>query len=272
MSVEEPTDDELLNDVLSEGETTDNPVVTEQTEQLEAEPEAETTEATTETAANQQQVDDNAPQVPSWRLREINEEKRALAAENERIRAELATLRQTQPPKPETKEEKAAKPDPLLDPEGYEEYLEKRFEKRLSDERDRVLNERREESMKSAHDADPAVFKAAYDASLQAMQSGDVSIKARMQSARDPGKELLKWHKEQKVKAEVGDDLEAYIAKKVEERINAQAHPNAQTQQPNGRPRTNLPPSLNGASRANTTLKAAQDDVPDDELFRQIAG
>ncbi len=271
MNVEEPTDDELLNDVLSEGETTDNPVVTEQTEQLEADPETTTTdEATAETTAEKPEVDDNAPQVPSWRLREINEEKRALAAENERIRAELASLRQT-PQQPEKKEEKAVKPDPLLDPEGYEAYLEKRFEERLTVERDRVLNERREESMQAAHAADPAAFTAAYEASKRALQAGDAAFKARIHSARDPGKELLKWHKEQKVKAEVGDDLEAYIARKVEERIAANAQPSAQTQ-PNGRPKVALPPSLNGASRANTTLKAAQDDVPDDELFRQIAG
>jgi hypothetical protein len=266
MSVEEPTDDDILNDVLSEGETTDNPVVTEQTEQLEAEPEAETTEATAETTAEKPEVDDNAPQVPSWRLREINEEKRRVADENERLKAELANFRRTQqqPPK-EAKEETDDGPDPLLDPKGYAKHVRDEI-------RNELLNERREDSMKSAHDADPAGFKAAYDASMQAMQSGDVSIKARMQNARDPGKELLKWHKEQKVKAEVGDDLEAYIAKKVEERINAQAHPNAQTQQPNGRPRTSLPPSLNGASRANTTLKAAQDDVSDDEMFRQLTG
>src|SRR6185437_10471467 len=41
-------------------------------------------------AAEKPVVDDNAPQVPSWRVREINEEKRRIAEENERMKAELA--------------------------------------------------------------------------------------------------------------------------------------------------------------------------------------
>ncbi len=268
-NVEGPSDDELLNEVLSDGETTDNLVVTEQTEQLEVNPEAETTlTATTEAAAEAPQADDNAPQVPSWRLREINEEKRRVADENERLKAELASLRQRsqqQQTQPAQQTDADDGPDPLLDPKGYAKHVREEI-------RQELLNERREESMKSAREGNQQAFDEAYQASLQAMQSGDVSIRARMQNSRDPGKELLKWHKEQKVKAEVGDDLEAYIAKKVEERINAQARPNAQTQQPDGRPRTSLPPSLNGASRANTTLTAAQDDVSDAELFRELAG
>ena len=262
-----PSDDELLNDVLSDQETTDNPVVTEQTEQPEN-LEAETTEeAATETTAEKPEVDDNAPQVPSWRLREINEEKRRVADENERLKAELANLRRNsqQQPKPAQQEEKDDGPDPLLDPKGYAKHVREEI-------RNELLNERREESMKSAREANAEAFDEAYRASLQAMQNGDVSIRARMQNARDPGKELLKWHKEQRVKAEVGDDLEAFIEKKVQERIAAQARPNAQTQQPDGRPRTSLPPSLNGASRANTTLKSNVDDVSDDQLFRELAG
>ena len=104
------------------------------------------------------------------------------------------------------------------------------------------------------------------------MQNGDVSVRARMQNARDPGKELLKWHKEHKIKAEIGDDFDAYVEKKVQERIAAQAPPNTQTRHPDGRPRTSLPPSLNGASRANTALKSSVEDVSDDQLFNELAG
>lgn len=262
---EGPTDDELLNEVLSDGDG-DNTVVTEQNEQLEADPEAQTTEAAaTETEAEKPEVDDNAPQVPSWRLREINEEKRRVAEENERLKAELAAIRQRsqqQQPQQAQNTEEDDGPDPILDPKGYREHLRKQI-------KEEWLAERREESLQRALEEKPEEFKAAYAA---AQQVNDPSLKVRMQNARDPGKELLKWHKEQKVKAEVGDDLEAYIAKKVEERIAAQAHPNAQTQTPNGRPRVNLAPSLNGASRANTTLKSTQEDVSDDELFRQLAG
>jgi hypothetical protein len=139
-------------------------------------------------------------------------------------------------------------------------WTRKAMRKHVREEiRQELLNERREDSMKAAREANAAAFGEAYQASVAAMRNGDVSIRARMHNARDPGKELLKWHKEQKVKAEVGDDIEAYVERKVQERIAAKARPNAQTQQPDGRPRTSLPPSLNGASRANTTLKSSVD-------------
>lgn len=262
-----PSDDELLNEVLSE-ETADTPAVTEQSEQVEepaAEAAGETKAAATETQGEQPAVDDNAPQVPSWRLREINEEKRALAAELERLKAEVANARRApqQQPQQEQQPPKAERPDPLLDPEGYAKAVRE-------DIRNELLADRREESLQRALEEKPEEFKAAYAA---AQQSNDAGLKARMQAARDPGKELLKWHKEQRVKAEVGDDLDGYIEKKVQERLAAQTQqPNGQTQQNNGRPKVALPPSLNGASRANTTLKSNVEDVPDDELFRQIAG
>lgn len=262
MSVENqgPTDDEILNDVLSDAETTDNPVVAEEEQKVEEEP-AEGAEAESDPAGEKPPI----PPKPEYRLKEDAERARAAEAENAELKRRLDALERANQPKPAQQEEKDDVPDPLLDPKGYAKHVREEIKNEL-------LNERREDSMKAAHDADPAAFKAAYDASMQAMQNGDVSIKARMQNARDPGKELLKWHKEQRVKAEVGDDLDAYIEKKVQERIAAQARPNAQTQQTDGRPRTSLPPSLNGASRANTTLKSTQDDVSDDQLFREVAG
>src|SRR6185437_9466947 len=60
-------------------------------------------------AAEKHVVDDNAPQVPSWRVREINEEKRRIAEENERMKAELAQLRQA-PRQPVEQPKPAEKP------------------------------------------------------------------------------------------------------------------------------------------------------------------
>src|SRR6185369_13315719 len=45
-------------------------------------------------------VDDNAAMVPSWRVREINEEKRATAERLVAAEAELARLRQAPPVQP----------------------------------------------------------------------------------------------------------------------------------------------------------------------------
>jgi hypothetical protein len=270
-----PSDEDLLNDVLSE-ETADSPAVTEQQEQIEEQPETETTQAaTTETTAERPPVDDDAPQVPSWRLREINEEKRRVAEENERLKAEMAELRrsQQQPRQQEQpKADKPSRPDPLLDPEGYAAAIREEL-------RQEALAERREESLQRAAEAHPAEFQEAYAAAQKAV---DPALRARMQASRDPGKTLLDWHREQKVRAEVGNDPNAWLEKKLEERLKdpaflakaaelarGSAQQNTQT---NGRPRTDLPPSLNGASRANTTLKSNIEDVSDSELFQQIAG
>lgn len=213
-------------------------------------------------------VDDNAAMVPSWRVREINEERRAQAAELETLRAERQRWQQQQrqPARPEPAAEKAAKPDPLLDPEGYA--------KAVRDEiRNEIINDRREESLVRAREANQKEFDEAYTAAQQAV---DPALKARMQSSRDPGKTLLDWHRENKVKAEVGSDPTAWLEKKLEERLKDPtflaravelARGSAAPQQSNGRPRVELPPSLNGASRSNAALRASQADMSDDALW-----
>ena len=141
-----PSDDELFNEAVSD-ETPEAPVVAEQAEQpvrdeagrFAKREEPETAEVVAETPAEKPVVDDNASQVPSWRVREINEEKRAALAELEALRAERAQWQRQQQPQPQVQQpEKVAKPDPLLDPEGYA--------KSVRDEiREEILNERREE-------------------------------------------------------------------------------------------------------------------------------
>jgi hypothetical protein len=217
-------------------------------------------------------VDDNAAQVPSWRVREINEEKRQIAAERDALRAEREQWQRQQPaPKP-VDVAKAEKPDPLLDPEGYAKAVREEI-------RNDLLNERREESLQRAAESNPDEFKEAYAAAQKAV---DPALKARMQASRDPGKTLLEWHRENKVKAEVGSDPNAWLEKKLEERLKDPAflakavelaRGSAQPQQSNGRPRVDLPPSLNGASRSNAALRATMNaDVDDDALFDQTVG
>lgn len=271
-----PSDEELFNEAVSE-ETPDAPVVTETEQPVRDEAgrfakkeEPETAEVIAETPVEKPVVDDNASQVPSWRVREINEEKRAALAELEALRAERAQWqRQQQPPKQE-QPAKPAMPDPLLDYEGYAKHLRDEI-------REELLNERREESLQRAAEANPDEFKEAYAAAQRAV---DPALRARMQASRDPGKTLLEWHRDNKVKAEVGHDPNAWLEKKLEERLNDPAflqkaieRSKGASQQADGRPRVDLPPSLNGASRSNAALKSsANDDISDEDLFRELAG
>lgn len=259
--------EDALFDQAVDGDEHENADQGQQHEEQKPEQQAEIQEQP-EAQAERQQVDDNAPQVPSWRVREINEEKRQLAERVKELEAERVQWQR--PPQQQPKQEQPAKqperPDPLLDPEGYAKYVRE-------DIRNEFLAERREESLQRALEEKPEEFKAAYAA---AQQANDPALKARMQASRDPGKTLIAWHKEQQTMREVGNDPNAWLEKKLEERLKDPAflakavelaRGPAPSQQSNGRPRVELPPSLSGASRANAQLRSDNQDLSDDALF-----
>jgi len=217
-------------------------------------------------------VDDNAPQVPSWRVREINDEKRALAErltalETERNQWLAERQRLTAQEKPAAQAE-TAKPDPLLDPDGYMKAVKEEV-------RQELLAERRETSLALAHRTYKTEFEEAYAAAQKAV---DPALRARMQQSRDPGETLIEWHREQKTRAEVGSDLKAYKEKLRKEALEDPEFRKAameawRTEAPtNGRARVDLPPSLNGASRSNALLRSADGSLSDQELFEQTTG
>lgn len=224
------------------------------------------------------QVDDDAPQVPSWRVREINEEKRAAIAERDALKAERDRLayeqqefrrhiqqQQERPAEPEA-------PDPLLDPKGWTAHQEARWEARL-------VNERRENSLQLAKRTYKEEFDQAYEV---AKRHVDPALRIRMQQSPDPGETLMHWFRDLRVRAEVGTDLNAYRAKVREEAMKDPEFrkaametwgSEASTTDANGRPNVRLAPSLNSVSRSNAALRTAmQSDVPDEALFDNIIG
>lgn len=252
--------EELNEDSLFEQAVGDDPVTPEPPPEPEPTPEPKA-ELTPE--PEKPVVDDNAPLVPSWRLREINEEKRVLSERVKALEAERLAPPQAEPPKAE----KAAKPDPLLEPEAYEKYIEAKVE-------DRLLHDRRENSMAAAHAKHGVEFE---EAMTSAMRKIDPALQARMQSAHNPGETLIQWHREEKAKAEVGTDLSAYKQRLREEALKDPEFRKAAMEAwradaaplVNGRPRVELPPSLSGASRSNAALRSSNDDVSDDALWEQ---
>lgn len=219
-------------------------------------------------------VDDNAAMVPSWRVREINEEKRALADRVAAFEAEKLQWQRQQQPAPQpapVAQEKAEAPDPLLDPVGYREFIRNEL-------REERLNERREDSLQNAH----AKYKEEFDEAYAAAQKQvDPALKARMQNSRDPGETLMQWHRERKTMAEVGTDPNAFFDKRLEAFLSDPANQakvlerirgGAQQQQQPGAPRQAapvvLPPSLTRATNASSATSADDDDVSDDGLWR----
>jgi hypothetical protein len=224
-------------------------------------------------------VDDNAPQVPSWRVREINDEKRQIAerlaakeaaeaswqAERQQMLQRLAALE-----KPPAQPEKVERPDPLLDPEGYAKAIREEI-------RQEAIAERREESLQRAHKTYKTEFEEAYAA---AQKQVDPGLRARMQQSRDPGETLIEWHREQKTRAEVGNDLAAFREREQERLLSdpaflAKAIEKARgVAQPATQPgakvpsATSLPPSLTRATNASTITSADDNDVSDEGLWR----
>jgi hypothetical protein len=237
-----------------------------------------TTEATAPATDGKErpQVDDDAPQVPSWRVREINEEKRAALAERDALKAERDRLayeqqefrrhiqqQQERPAEPEA-------PDPLLDPKGWTAFQEARWEARL-------VNERRENSLQLAKRTYKEEFDQAYEVAKRYV---DPALRARMQQSPDPGETLMHWFRDLKVRAEVGNDPAAYRARVREEAMKDPEFRKAAMEawgseasatDANGRPNVRLAPSLNAVSRSNAALRSAlQSDVPDGALFDNI--
>jgi hypothetical protein len=234
--------------------------------------------AAPETPADKERppVDDNAPLVPSWRLREISEEKRAAQAERDALKTENARLAferqefQRRMAALENPPPKAEEPDPLMDPKGYREHMERRFEERL-------IGERREMSLQSARKTYKEEFDQAYATAHEFLRQGaDPALQIRMNNSTDPGETLMQWFREVKVRAEVGSDPAAYKQKVLAESLKdpefrkaaMEAWRNeAQQNQNQGKGRPMLAPSMNGVSRQSAALRASQEDLSDDSLF-----
>jgi hypothetical protein len=207
--------------------------------------------------------------VPSWRVREINEEKRARPKGLLPLKLNwLVWQAPPQQPQPQAPPVKVERPDPLLDPEGYAKAVREEI-------REEMLADRREMSLANAHRTYKTEFEEAYAA---AQKNLDPVLKMKMQTSRDPGETLIEWHREQKIRAEVGNDPNAFFDRRLEaflkdpanqakvlERIRGGVQP-----QP-GAPRqaapVNLPPSLTRATAA-ATIDADDNDVSDDGLWR----
>jgi hypothetical protein len=255
---EELSDDQLFNATVDEPEVNpETPVVEQKTEKPEG-------EAVAETPAEKPVVDDNAPLIPSWRLREIREERDAVTA-----RLAAAEARLAQQPKADTpKVEQPDHPDPLLDPKGYAAAVREEI-------RQEMLADRRETSLQNAWKTYKAEFEEAYNT---AQNKPDAVLNARMQQSRDPGETLIQWHREKKINTEVGNDLNAYKQRLRDESLKDPEFRKAAMEawreqaptQSNGRPRVELPPSLSGTSRA--ALRSSNEDVSDAELFDQTTG
>lgn len=232
-------------------------------------------------APTEQQPEADGDRIPSWRLREVSEARRAEATRAEAAERRAADLerqfnelRQRMPapeaPKP------AEVPDPLMDPQGYQKHIEGSFEQRL-------VAQAREFSFQLAHQKHGTLFDEAFEAGKVAAAHGDVQFLAAMNNSRQPGETLVSWHRQQKTMQQVGNDPNAWFEQQLEERIakdqafagkvlkriqTGVASP-VNGSQSNARPASvvQLPPSLSRTASAAAS-DADDNDVSDEALFR----
>ena len=225
-------------------------------------PEAVETEATDDVNTDDDKADHG--QIPSWRLREVTQERNAAREETTKLRDQLAQMQQQlnsmqrQQPKPEPKAEEI--PDIYSDPEGYTNYLNSNFEKRLTEQR-------AEMSLQMAHIRHGESFEKAYEAARQA----DPQTLANIRNSADPGEALVRWHKQNSLFEQTGGDLDSYIAKQLEAKMNdpafqAQVIEKARANsQGSGGTQINLPPTV--SKMTGSTRGSASGGMSSGELF-----
>lgn len=242
------------------------------------------------TLAPQPTTDDNAAHVPSWRLREVNEQRTA-AERREQEASNRAYALQQQMSDLQRRFEEATKPkaqpvDFFENPEGAlqqrVEPIQQGFERQLSEMR---LDMSRELAVTRHGEPAVAEMEAAIAQAMQSSHPDMATLAAQMRSSKFPALKAMEWHQQAKLRSEVGTDLGAYKTKLEEQLLanpeflaKAVAKATGQAQQaaaqPGTRPNIQLPPSLNRATGAGLSNSDPADaaDMSDRGLFRHAMG
>lgn len=152
-----------------------------------------------------------SPRVPLARLQQETDKRRDAETENANLRERNASLEQrltslerqfqprSEPEAPET-------PDPLMDPEGYADFVRGSIRQEMV--RDKVAS-----SFEDAHEAHGQTFEAAFNLLSRITQAGDPRDRDRIIAAPNPGKALMKWFSQREMLREAGDDPAAWRAR-----------------------------------------------------------
>jgi hypothetical protein len=266
-----------------------------ESEEGEGEAEGETEPAAAQADAGKEKpeaaevVPDSRDRVPAKRLREQTERTRAVEAERDALRAQLAeretkhtadiatlngrfdqlaaALRQPAAKPPGEADAKPAAPDFFEDPAGFLAAQTKPLTDTVSQLRGELAAQRVETSMAIAHGKHGDAFAKAYEAvtRLNPQNPDDQITVRRIYGSPNPGEALVAWHKRNEALRVVGDDPAAYAEKlRTETRESLMKDPEFRkalladlqaeaSRGADGRPNTitRLPRSLNGAAGGN---------------------
>lgn len=193
----------------------------------------------------QPQKEDHNPLLPKY-LDTYNE----LRA----TKSELQALRDAQ-------KAKAEMPDPLLDPEGYQATQQRIIDEKVWD----VTARTSEIAARRYYGED--VVKAAFEA-LQAQN--DPLLGMHIRRSADPWDEIVRWHHQQQLLSEVGNDPTAYKKRVIEEWQAQQAA--AQADPPPIVPTKPAAPAIpaSSLSRAPASKKASEVPIGPGQAFDTV--
>lgn len=237
-----------------------------------AEPEPVAEAQPTQTAEPQKEE----AHVPSWRLREMREEREAaerrFADREAQWQRQFAELQARLP-----KAEEAKAPEVWEDPNGF---LRHGLDQAINPIRSEINTMREQFSLTYAIDKfGQEKVDAAYQALDKAAKSGDAeaqAVVARVKNSMFPYQDMVKWHEKQSIVSQVAQvgDLNKWFEQELERRMadpSFQAKQLERTQQSIRNPGasvqtiTRLPPSLNKVGSAAN--EAADNDMSDGALF-----
>lgn len=231
------------------------------------------------TSEQPETIERREPSIPSHRLKEEADARRAEKERADRLEALLMqTLQQRNAP-PQQPEQPAETPEIWTDPDAwYRAKAQAEFSPVLQQMQSAMLVIARDSAV-AVHGAETvdAAEKAFNElASRNAVDPADFN---RIVNSPNRYRAAVEWHQRQNVLKEVGSDPKAYRERVLSEAMNdpefvakvIAAQRAAPGQGTTAAPSniTRLPPSLNKATTAARTHAAAQGDVSDQELFAQ---
>jgi len=211
--------------------------------------------------------------VPSWRLRELREEREAAIERANRLEENYQRqLRELQARLPKPEPQKA--PDVFEDPNGFLQHGVQQAVDPISQQVSKLTEFYSRKDAIREHGEDKV--KAAYLALDQAANSGDAearAVVARVKQSMDPFGDMVVWHSKQSVFQQIGNDPNAWFEKELEKRLADPQFASAQLQRIQAgvrqQPQNNtikLPPSI---GKVPSSQSASDDggDLSDGSLF-----
>lgn len=239
-----------LDDLLGDKPSSAEPVRDVEEVQPEPEPqEAEGQEAAESEPAPEAEDAEQPKSVPHERFHAVNQRAKELEAELEKLRAEAPATPRRAPDLSHLFVSGADDklPDPMDDPQGYQQAIEQRFNDRLYQQGWQVS-----ETAARRHYGADAVDEA-LSAFGDASKANPLLQQAAKQSA-DPVGEIVNWHKQQQAMQAIAQagGLDAYreqIAKQIREELS-QGSPETQPAVQAAQPTTAMPSDLATARSA----------------------